>query len=162
MQAITLWPEWSWAILNLGKDVENRCWPLPPKLIGVALALHAGRNVGGQPGARAYERGCAALRQMAARAGHDPGPLAEWYTHMRRDLDAQAGAIVAVVRFGRSVRNSASHWAVPHEYHWPIAELFPLPHPVRCRGLQRLWPVPDEVARMIRDQVPNPRGAAAQ
>ena len=62
MQAITLWPEWSWAILNLGKDVENRCWPLPPKLIGVALALHAGRNVGGQPGARAYERGCAALR----------------------------------------------------------------------------------------------------
>jgi hypothetical protein len=29
MYAITLRPQWAYAVARLGKDVENRTWPLP-------------------------------------------------------------------------------------------------------------------------------------
>lgn len=26
MKALTVWPEWAWAIVHAGKNVENRTW----------------------------------------------------------------------------------------------------------------------------------------
>lgn len=46
MNALTLWPEWAWSIMHLGKDVENRTWHPPRSICGKRIALHAGRKVG--------------------------------------------------------------------------------------------------------------------
>ena len=48
LRALTLWPEWAWAIHHLDKRVENRGWPIPA---GEWFALHAGKSPTG-PGAR--------------------------------------------------------------------------------------------------------------
>ena len=53
--ALTLWPEWAYAITHLGKDVENRDWErLPTWLTGRYLAIHAGAHIGG--GRRRWRR----------------------------------------------------------------------------------------------------------
>lgn len=46
LKALTIWPEWAWAIRWLGKDVENRTWHPPKSIIGKRIALHAGKGVG--------------------------------------------------------------------------------------------------------------------
>ncbi len=46
MRALTVKQPWAWAICHAGKDVENRGWPIPPKLLEdgpVRVALHAGK-----------------------------------------------------------------------------------------------------------------------
>ncbi len=42
MRALTLTPEWAWAVCRLGKRVENRTWAPPASAIGTTIALHAG------------------------------------------------------------------------------------------------------------------------
>ena len=37
MKALTIWPEWAYAITHLGKDGENRTWRLFDSLIGVPV-----------------------------------------------------------------------------------------------------------------------------
>ena len=48
MKAITLYPEWAWAICRLGKQVENRTWRPPANLLGERIAIHAGKSIGGK------------------------------------------------------------------------------------------------------------------
>ena len=67
--ALTLWPEWVWAIDNLDKAVENRGWPLPDKMIGTRIALHAGASIGGRKGRVAEREGIEAVATMAHLAG---------------------------------------------------------------------------------------------
>ena len=70
LQALTLWPEWAWAIVHLGKRVENRSWSIPR---GKWFALHAGKHIGGKSGAAASIEGIESLCTMARRA--------EWFPH---------------------------------------------------------------------------------
>lgn len=42
---ISIMQPWAWAILNLGKNCENRSWKLPKHLIGVPVLIHAGKSV---------------------------------------------------------------------------------------------------------------------
>ena len=48
MKALTLWPEWAFAVCCLFKRVENRGWHPPPSLIGSDFMIHAGASIGGQ------------------------------------------------------------------------------------------------------------------
>lgn len=48
MKALTVFPEWAYAIRFLGKDVENRTWQPPKNIIGRRIALHSGLKVGGR------------------------------------------------------------------------------------------------------------------
>lgn len=43
--AISIMQPWPWAILNLGKNCENRSWRLPKHLVGVPVLIHAGKSV---------------------------------------------------------------------------------------------------------------------
>lgn len=47
MKALTLWPEWAWAVCALFKRVENRGWTPPRAIIGNPFMLHAGAKIGG-------------------------------------------------------------------------------------------------------------------
>lgn len=46
--AITLWPEWAYAVAHLGKNIENRTWEPPDGLLGQMIAIHGGVSIGGR------------------------------------------------------------------------------------------------------------------
>lgn len=154
MRALTLWPEWAWMVAHCGKDVENRGWGPPPWILGHRLAIHAGRNVGGKPGAAAYREGTDAVRGMAARAGLDPSPLADWLNDLHRGLSNATSAILAVATISAPPAvGSSSGWAVPGANHWILGDVVVLPEPVRCRGAQGLWVLPRDVEAAVLSQM---------
>lgn len=57
--ALTLWPEWAYAVAHLGKDVENRSWPPPQTVIRKRIAIHGGASIGGGSSTKAgFARFC--------------------------------------------------------------------------------------------------------
>ena len=44
LPAISIRQPWAYAILHLGKDVENRTWDLPSKYRGARVLIHAGKE----------------------------------------------------------------------------------------------------------------------
>lgn len=157
MRALTLWPEWAWAVAHLGKDVENRGWAPPFYILGQRIAIHAGRHVGGKSGAAAYRAGTDCVRAAAMAAGLDPSPLADWLNEMHRDLCAATSAVVAVARVEYSLGISPpSLWAEPGQRHWRLGDVVTLPRPVPCRGAQGLWIVPREVEDAVAAQLGRP------
>lgn len=143
LHALTVWQPWPWAVVNAGKRVENRTWPLPDRFVGVPVALHAGGN-------KAQSDDLLAARRIAAAKGLD---LAWPQTYVK-------SALVALVRFGPSFeveRPSAYEWE-QGPYAWPITQVRRLARPVPCRGAQGLWPVPPAVAlevyRVLGEVVP--------
>lgn len=78
MQALTLWPEWAWAIdlpEKLAKRVECRGYELP---IGAWVYLHAGKHIGGRPGRPSLEGGLRAVERMARDAGLQSATLLDY------------------------------------------------------------------------------------
>ena len=135
MKALTLWPEWAYAVHHLGKRVENRTWAIP---VGQWFALHAGAHVGGRASKAAHLEGIESLAFMAERA------------HMRipqHRLDIELSAILG--RF-RVVRNDApgegdlTGWRVPGQI-GNVFEYEPLAWALPCKGAQGFWTVPDDV-----------------
>ena len=155
--ALTLWPEWVWAIDNLDKLVENRGWPLPPAMIGKRIALHAGANIGGRKGAPATREGIEAVASMAIGAG--------W--HVTEDGLALAGgalvfskgdivkrlvvaevprsAITSTVVLASCTAPSPVHsddgWYTG-DYGFRLADRQALPAPIHCSGAQGFWRLP--------------------
>jgi hypothetical protein len=154
MRALTLWPEWAWAIAHLGKDVENRIWAPPSWLIGQTLAIHAGKNVGGKPGCKSYHLGTTLVRETAISAGLDPSPLAEWVNKLHRELCNATSAVVAVARVeAECERCEPSRWSVEGQRHWRLHDVVALREPVRCRGAQGLWVLPADIETNVREQL---------
>lgn len=165
MRALTLYPEWAWAILHLGKDVENRLWLPPRALAGQWVALHAGAHVGGRPGQVARTEGMLGLYEMAHRAGWMevaqtlPTDDPFWWergaqrAHEPMSHEVTRRAIVGIVRFSSPAR-STSPWAVPGQHHWPILQVVALPAPVLCPGALGLWRVPEALLQSILPHVP--------
>ena len=50
MKALTIRQPWAHAILHLGKNIENRKWPPPERLIGKYIAIHAGKGLDRESG----------------------------------------------------------------------------------------------------------------
>lgn len=165
MRALTLWPEWAWAIHNLDKRVENRGWPIP---LGEWFALHAGKNPGGRPGSEAACDADVAVRFMARAAGWavtatagdlrtsritfaKPGAAAvEWNVY-----ESPTSAIVGlfcITRNDQPGRGDLGGWRVPDAV-GNVLNYRPLTSPVPCKGAQGLWTVPPDVAALVRERV---------
>ena len=145
IRALTLWPEWAWAIHHLDKRVENRTWALP---VGEWFALHAGRHIGGRPGPRAEEEAWHAIHYMASQAGwarsfDGSGRL------RRHGVEAVYGtakvhtsAILGVFRVIRTEppnRGDLRGWRVPEQV-GNVFEYRPFPAPILgVKGAQGLW-----------------------
>lgn len=144
LYALTIWPEWVYAILGLGKDVELRTWPCWKSLVGREIILHAGAHPGG-PGSKAEGR--TNLRWFARRVHEITGqpPPAGWSTA----TGALAGHLAAVATLGEPTLNSSSPWASPDGdlWAWPLLRVRPLRVAIPCRGAQGLWKVPPELAQ---------------
>ena len=124
LRALTLWPEWAWAIHHLDKRVENRTWALP---VGEWFALHAGKHLGGRPGHDAGVEAVTSVRYMATRAGWNLAPVFPTLpSPIDRDRKAASAilfsvatsAIVGLFRVTRTEppdRGDLTGWRVPEQ-----------------------------------------------
>jgi hypothetical protein len=106
MIALSIRQPWAGCILYLGKDVENRTWPLPPKFRGRRVLIHAGAR---------------------------PDALALKRFSLPEGVDAPLGGIVGVVRLVGCYLSVASPWAEPDRFNWLLADAKPLPF-FPCKG----------------------------
>lgn len=158
--ALTLWPEWAWAVAHLGKRVENRTWAPPRWAMGRRLAIHGGAAFGGHtarvgaggkvPASWLYA--VQAMLDMGLRAGEAAvGPVT-----MGRLIPEAQSKIVAVGRLSGVVTESADPWFVG-PFGWVLSDVVVLPAPVPCRGAQGLWEVPQTEREAVLRQLPSGR-----
>lgn len=164
LRALTLWPEWVWAFIHLGKRTENRGWSPPEDLLrrGLLLAIHGGAHLGGRAGAPARNEAVAAVRGMFR-----AGPVPDGWVSPAVPLGAYAGKVAAVgVVRGWDRTDGRTRWDVPGAVHWRIPRVYVLEEPVVSRGAQGLW-IPDEelgerlLASRVRE-APQPFAAGPQ
>lgn len=144
MKAITLWPEWAYAIWKLGKDGENRTWRLWDSLIGQPVAIHAGvKPVHAVPGSQRWAELCAFNDTLIAVGSSGTASFA----------DPLRAHIVSIVVFGEPTQSSRSKWAANDgQWFWPVVKHNPLRKPVKCKGAQGMWDVPAAVVEVMRAQ----------
>jgi hypothetical protein len=136
LKAITIHQPWAYAILHLGKNVENRGW-FWGQGIGGELAIHAGKT---------YDwEGEGFINSLNHTVPGNP-PM---------------GALVGIVTLTgahhamRCTRNAlprntyCSPWAVGLQYHWELSHPQAI-EPIPCRGMQGVWDVPDDAAAILR------------
>jgi hypothetical protein len=165
VKALTLHPEWAFAVHKLGKRVENRSWKPPEHLWRGPFAIHAGKSIGGKPGLAATLAGLDDVAEMANHAGWWVGLLSEGY-RFRLGTDAPwiemaprtvtTSAILGVATLTSHVATNVTGlpWKVLGQHGW-VFEYHPLPTPIPCRGAQGLWTVPGDALRQIREALPD-------
>jgi len=169
MQAITVRPQWAFAMLTLGKRIENRAF-VPEGLFGARIALHSGKHVGGTPSAPATARGFRELACDMIRVGYLAAPV--WFkgeepflawqpigatdrksSYVLRDDDCPKGVVFATATIGRFVGNVPDEYIPPWAHEgsewWILEEFRTLINPVPCSGQQGVWKLPDHVLRAV-------------
>jgi hypothetical protein len=172
LKAVSLWPEWLYAIVHLNKRVENRTWPAHRKTIGERIALHAGKNFGGRnkcPARMHFEP----VIELGIAAGYrfkdlyaSKGFLKEWIGFRVYDSEGNElfpmdtrliprGAIVATALLKSSsflyAGNSeyedgtqATAWSAEGNYGWQLEDIKVFDEPVLMNGCQGIWRVKSE------------------
>lgn len=154
--ALTLHPEWAWAVTHLGKRVENRservCRQIANRVGNGWLAIHAG------------------VRRPADFTAVGPmldelDPFGDWTVQRRdgepalfrvwvgrsqnpltiTDADLPRGAIVALAQLGDVLPLGVeAPWKVTESAALRFSDVFVLADPIPCKGAQGLWtPTPD-------------------
>jgi hypothetical protein len=149
MRCLSTKQPWLGAIILRDKRTENRGWPAPPWIIGHDIALHASRKpdwdapLKAWTAARLYPPRLAGITQ------------AQWC----RDHAAVLGAVLAVAGIAGCHHSSnaaecrCDRWAAAGQYHWAVDDVRPLAEPVPCNGALKLWPMPDDVEKLVRTQL---------
>jgi len=144
MKAISIRQPWPFAILHLGKRIENR--PKPWHYRGV-IAIHASGmrlRKNGQPTAAERADVENAARFIQSIVGNEQHGAMTWGR-----IIVESGAIVGTARIVDCVTASASPWFVG-PYGLVLEDVRPTPV-IPCRGALGLWTVPPEVERRIRE-----------
>lgn len=171
MKALTIWPEWCWAMRCLGKNVENRTWS-PPLNRGTTIAIHAGAHLGGKA------RGPAAITEVFGPV-QESAEGARWKVwcepaenkirayHLDRSGSEEVGifsiprgAVVGMATYSGLLQGGdglVPWWDGPPHYGWMLSDFVWLARPVPCRGSQGLWDVPEEIERDVYAQVSRAR-----
>ena len=155
MKALTLIRPWCWAICHAGKDVENRGWPPPERVIGSRIAIHSGLKFS--------ESAAGAIDGIAGPADE----VGAWAP--TRDAEWPGGRIVCTVRVEGWVERPDEHgplldWAgLPRDeavkavrspwfvgpIAWVLRDVIVLRDSVPCRGAQGLWNLPADVLERV-------------
>jgi len=168
MKALTLWPEWAWAVANLNKTVENRTYRPPRNIVGKRIAIHAGKKVGGRyvPTSKMATPYYEIMMNSASNAGWYPEVVDEAIIFKRRPKIfggyeklipeyLTVGAIVATARIGGVSYLSPGRfevWSAEGQYQWHLDDLVVLDDPVLCMGRQAVWCIPEDVERKVLEQ----------
>jgi hypothetical protein len=158
MRALTVRPPWSWAIACGGKTVENRGWPARYRGL---IAIHGGARSRWDPDGQESPL----IREAwAARARSRP-EAHNSICVLKKTTDWMAfGAVVAVAELTACHRpmecwtlteDMCSDWAAEGQFHWVLANIRPLAEPVPCKGALGLWRLPEDVEKLVREQLVN-------
>lgn len=128
MFGLTLRFPWPEAVVELGKNVENRVWRTSYR---GPVAIHVGRSVDAQAPAGVLD---ALTRRLPS------------------------GHIVAVVELRDIVRDSVSQWAREDHFHWVLDGTRALVRPIPCMGRQGLFRLPEEVSADLAVALAHPVG----
>ena len=153
LRAITLWPEWVWAIHHLDKRIENRSWEIPR---GEWFGLHAGKHVGGRKGGPATIEGWEGVRAMAAAAGWTPATGTWRYFDFKKGDRSVSrdptlpleSHIHGLLRVKDYVYRGSAAWFAPGQV-GNVFDYVPLAKPVPCKGEQGLWTVQEDVRAQL-------------
>ena len=144
MKGLSLRQPWPWAIFDLPpeirKDLENRTWEPPPKIIGKRILIHVGKQWDEED----VHETAKEIIELVREHGYEPPRIT------LRMLQADLGCIVGAVTVTGFVRRSDSPW-----FSGPVGWTLSDPvrcDPILCRGAQGLWRVPDDVAEQIRNR----------
>lgn len=137
MRALTLHQPWAFAVAHLGKDVENRTWRPPEQVIGVRIAIHAGRKFDTDTLPWFFGRGL-----------------------INVPLTPVLGAVVATAVVAGVAEHADSVWFsgsvgafwFTGPIGWVLRDVVALAEPVPCRGAQGLWTVPNDVEQRVTAQ----------
>lgn len=125
MYALTVRRPWSGLIIYGGKNIENRGWPPPRKIVGQRIAIHAGL-------------GDDLTNELASRIEAFTGAIITCRT-------MQTG-IIGTVRIVGITQDPISPWCQAGAgYWWVLADPKPLERPIPCRGRLGLWKLPANV-----------------
>lgn len=157
LRAITIWPEWLFAIIHLGKDIENRGprWD-QRSLIGQWIALHGGKHIGGIPprsngtfheSTRDAVHDMLDMEKFARGDGEKPARLE--FTLTIGDILDDARGVAALAKIDAIWRGGpARGWFVGEpEIGLHFERVVRLQKPIPCLGQQGLWPVPRELVQ---------------
>jgi hypothetical protein len=169
MQAVTIRPEWAFAIAALGCRILSKDYQ-PEALLGSGrrVALHAGKHVGGRPGRPAALRGLTELAHAAAlyrlhgvvllpyedsddariavRKVAEPEGVIIGADELPRDH------VFAVAELDTPCGLREYTWAIPGREHWRLNNFHLLGEPVPCAGHGGIWTLPAEVAARVAEQ----------
>lgn len=147
MLALTLWQPWAWAILHLppdvAKPVENRDWMPPRTLIGKRIAIHGGKAWDRDGAASIIRRGFRIAGPTHAAQGILGTVRLVGVVTARND-----GLALVSGTWGETSAARAAPWFVGR-YGWLLDQRQVLATPIPCRGLQKLWTVPEDVAARL-------------
>ena len=121
-QVLSLYPEWAWAIVFAGKDVENRSWRTSYR---GTLLIHAS-------GRRSSQEALESARNMlCARSKLRPRDLPDEFP---------SSAILGAVELVDCVESAESSWAEAKAVHWLLRGARPLPRLIAgIPGQRRVW-----------------------
>ena len=129
MKALSIKQPWIWAILHIGKDIENRDWPT--RFRGT-IALHASKEMTRDE----YQD---ALYFIQEATGKFQCPDFE---------EIVRGAILGTVGIVDCVSKSSSPWFVG-KYGFVMRNPRILETPIECKGALGFWDVPVEIERLM-------------
>lgn len=147
IRGLTVRPPWAQAIAHGGKTVENRTWRTCYQGL---VAIHAGKRPDWDAAPPAWTAVGMAPYQRGARR-------ADWATGLAPGM-VIAVAVLDGCHSGQGCelengREMCSPWAMHRAWHWQLRDVRPLAEPVPCTGARGLWPLPEDVGGVIREQL---------
>jgi hypothetical protein len=137
LKAITVRQPWTWAIINAGKDIENRNWKTHFR---DSVAIHAAVGITRDE----YEDGCKYIKNVSSRIKIPA------YEELVR------GAIIGTVEIVDCVQDSDSLW-FQGKYGFVLARPKLLLEPIPCKGALGFWNVPQTFESRIKKAIQPPR-----
>ncbi len=132
LHALSVRQPYAYAILHMGKDIENRTWDPPRHIVGQLIWIHASLK-------RERVEPWELLGQRFTLDGDELPDLA----------DLATGAIVGSVRVVGSTGIAKGNRWFNGPIGWVLVEPAPLETPVRCRGMLGVWTVPTGVLAQL-------------
>ena len=139
MKALSVLQPWAWLIIHGGKDIENRSWLLPERMVGQRVAISTSARFSK---AEWYE----ALMLIRERAIPAPVEGTGYEIPCRDELEF--GVIVGTVELAGCVVRSESPWFTGL-YGFVLRNPIALPKPIPCKGRLGFWNVPAEIEWQI-------------
>jgi hypothetical protein len=138
IRGLTLKHPWTWAVLELGKNIENRQWQPPLEMIGQHIAIHGGVAPTSRPAWNEVREDVSVIYEGILRK------LPQADQERLRDYFAR--------EFPGKNNHKGTEIVLEEVIRPGIVAVVRLENPVPCRGAQKLWTLPDDVLERVRTE----------